>query len=165
MTQVEKLQLKNTVERVLHAPGNTIKNNLEWSFVFDHNMPKEEISRISKEIIITLKQYNKIFQNARLNVVEWKSDEEILHRNVSMPSIQLGSYFQDYEQQVEDKKIENLAAALKLYQARARLILLITKEKYQPEDQQKWKECMNPFLFHRLITICEGKCEFFKRIP
>ena len=164
MTPVEKLQLNNTVERVLHAPGNTVQNNLEWTFVFDYNMPKEELKEISKEIIITLKQHSTIFQNARLNVVEWKSDSEIIHKNVSMPSIQIGSYFQDYEQQIEEKKIEDLAAALKLFQARAKLIILITKENYQPTDMNKWKENMNPFLFHRLFTICEGICSFFKRI-
>lgn len=164
MTPVEQLQLKNTVERVLHAPGNTVKNHLEWTFVFDLNMPKGELATVSKEIIITLKQHSNIFQNARLNVVEWKSDNEITHKNVSMPSIQTGSYFQEYEQQVEKKKIEDLAAALKLFQARARLIILITKERYQPENLQKWKESMNPFLFHRLVTVCEGRCEFFSGV-
>lgn len=163
MTQVEKLQLKNTVERVLHAPGNSIKNNLEWTFVFDYNMPKDELQEVSKEIIITLKQHNVIFQNARLNVVEWKSDEEIYHKNVSMPSIQIGSYFQDYETKEEDKKIENLAAALKLFQARAKLIILITNKEYKPVDMQKWKDNMNPFLFHRLFKVIDGKCSFFTR--
>lgn len=160
MTPVQKLQLKNAVEKVLHAPCNAIKEKLEWAFVFDFNLPKEEVSNMSKEIVNTLKQHSQIFRNARLNVVEWKSDDEIEHKIVSMPLIQTGSHFKDYKIQKKEKRIEELAVQLKLYQARSKLIILLTDEKYLLEDMNKWEQHMNPFLFKRMFLVHDNKCKF-----
>lgn len=162
MTPVQKFQLNNAVEKVLHAPCNTIKDKLEWAFVFDFNLPKEEISNMSKEIVNTLKQHSPIFQNARLNVVEWKSDNEIEHKIVSMPLIQMGSYFKDYRTQPKEKRIEELVVQLKLFQARSKLIILLTDEKYLLEDMNKWKQHMNPFLFKRMFLLHDNTCKFFE---
>lgn len=160
MTSVQKLQLNNTVEKVLHAPCNTIKDNLEWAFVFDYNLSKEEISGTSSEIVNTLKQHSPIFRNARLNVVEWKSDREIEHKNVSMPLIQMGSFFKEYRTQRKEKRIEELIAQLKLYQARSKLIILLTDETYLLEDINKWNQHMNPFLCKRMFLVHDNRCKF-----
>ncbi len=161
MTAVQKLQFKNAVEKVLHAPCNAIVDKLEWAFVFDFNLSKEEISNMSKEIVSTLKQYNPIFQNARLNVVEWISDNKIEHKIVSMPLIQIGSYFKEYRTHPKEKRIEELAVQLKLFQARSKLIIVLTDEKYLLEDTDKWKQHMNPFLFKRMLLVHDNTCKFF----
>lgn len=161
MTSVQKLQLNKAVEKVLHAPCNVNKENMEWTFVFDFNLSKEEISAMSKEIVTALKQHHTIFQNARLNVVEWISDDEINHKIVPMPLIQLGSYFKAYNTKPNKKKIEELAVQLKLYQARSQLIILLTDESYYLEDMVKWEQYMNPFLYKKMFLMHDYTCKFF----
>lgn len=160
MTPVQKLQFNNAVEKVLHAPCNLIKDNLEWAFVFDFNLSKEEVSNTSKEIVNTLKQHSPIFQNARLNVVEWKSDTEIEHKIIAMPLIQTGSYFKEYRSQPKEKKIDELIVQLKLFQARSKLIILLTDETYLVEDKNRWNQNMNPFLCKRMFIFHDNKCKF-----
>lgn len=159
MTPLQRIQLKNTVEKVLHAPCNASKDNLEWAFVFDYNVSKEQISSTSREIVTILKQHSPIFQNARLNVVDWKSDQKIEHKIAAMPLIQMGTLFKEYQTIQKEKRIEELMVQLKLYQARSKLIILLTDKTYLLQDIEKWNQSVNPFLCRRIILVSDNECK------
>ena len=74
-TQVQKLQLRNEVQRVLHVPGNYTGGILEMAIVIDHCLTKEQVKETVKEIVQTLKQTDQVFRNVRLNVIDWYSDD------------------------------------------------------------------------------------------
>ena len=67
--------------------------------------------------------------------------------------MQTGSAFQDYEPFASRKRLELLCGQLKMFQARSRLLLLITEGDLIIEDQALLRENLNPFLYRKLILI------------
>ena len=126
LTQVQKLQLKNAVQRVLHVPGNYRGGPIEMAVVADYSADGEALAECGKEIVAVLKSMGDTFRNVRLNLVRWKADDDINHEISALAYLQTGSAFQDYEPFASRKRLELLCGQLKMFQARSRLLLLIT---------------------------------------
>ena len=86
-TQVQKLQLRNEVQRVLHVPGNYTGGILEMAIIIDHCLTKEQVKETVKEIVQTLKQTDQVFRNVRLNVIDWYSDDHFEKNVKGMPML------------------------------------------------------------------------------
>lgn len=169
MTPVERLQFKNKVQMALHAPGGPLADAahggpksgtgspvLEMTLIFDCDLEKEEAAEKGKEIITALKQTDEIFRNVRLNAVRWISDETITRGVTAAPILQMGRYFEDYEQHSADKRLEVLMDYLKKFDARSRLLILVTEGKYRVEDAEALKKSLNPFLYRKILLMEPG---------
>ena len=117
---------------------------------------KEEAAEKGKEIITALKQTDEIFRNVRLNAVRWISDETITRGVTAAPILQMGRYFEDYEQHSADKRLEVLMDYLKKFDARSRLLILVTEGKYRVEDAEALKKSLNPFLYRKILLMEPG---------
>lgn len=163
-TQVQKLQLNNQVDRILHAPGNFQGGNLEMTMVFDYDTDMDRLREDACEIVTTLKSHSPVFRNVRFNGVKWKGDLSITNQIVPMTFIQMGKFFDEKDCNVNDiealgnenkdiKKLEILLQKLKMYHARSKLILILTDGKYQVSHKESAKSALNPFLKHKLLLI------------
>lgn len=74
------MSLKNGVERVLHVPGNYTGGILEMTLVVDCNLPEKYVKEFVSDIAATLRMHSEVFRNVRLNLLMWKSDEEMTNR-------------------------------------------------------------------------------------
>lgn len=174
MTPVQKQLLKNSVMRVLHAPGGPYasgsgkavrqgearpgengagRNILEMTIVFDCSMTREDAKAYGADIIGALKSADEIFRNTRLNVVRWISDGEIRRDMTAAPMLQMGGYFADFEQKEQRKTLECLLENLKKFDARSRLVILVTDGGFGVSDPKKLQENLNPFLHRRLVIV------------
>ena len=70
-----------------------------------------------------------------------------------MSVVQLNSYYDDYEQCIKRKNFEKLISYLKLFQARAKLIILLTDGNYQVEQEELLQQAMQPFLEKKLMQV------------
>lgn len=174
---VEKKQLNNCVDMVLHSKGNTVPENsiLEMTIILDESLSKDYLKDVAKDIVATLKQHNKVFENVRNNIVYWKVNGDIKTEIVPMSFIILERLFNDdsisentditmnacnqnkatKDDMINNQKLENLYGYLKLFHARSKLIILITGEKFSIENNSLLKENINPFLKTKLIVINE----------
>ena len=153
MTPVSLQMFKNTVERILHVPGNFTEQNLEMALVIDGSLSKEQVESYVPELLGSLKRHSEVFRNVRLNVVDWKSNEQITNQVRPMSVVMLHSFYEEYNQVETAKYFEKLVAYLKLYQARAKLIILLTDGKYQVEREDELELAMQPFLEKKLMQV------------
>lgn len=144
---------KNTVERILHVPGNFTEPILEMAVVIDENLTKEQVSKYLPELLRTLKLHSETFRNVRLNVVNWSLDGEITNRIVPMSMVMLPGFYEDYTSHPQRKSFEKLVAYLKMYQARAKLIILLTDGKFYIEQEEQLLKEMQPFLDKKLMQV------------
>lgn len=159
-TPVERMQIKNAVERVLHVPGNFSGGTLEMAMAFDCNLPKEYIQQMGKDIAALLKSHSEVFRNVRVNGIRWEEDEVFIKELTSLPHLQMGRYFDEYECVKHCKRLELLTAQLKKFYARSKIILLFTDGNYRIEDAALYKESIHPFLYRKLIVVqCAGQQE------
>lgn len=176
MTPSEKLKLKNSVMRTLHAPGgpyapgahltavypgegrgeSAAGNILEMTIVFDCTLSREQARAYGTEIIGTLKNADEIFRKTRLNAIRWISDDKIRHDVTAAPMLQMGGYFVDYEQHPAQKRLEILMENLKKFEARSRLVILVSDGAWEIGDPKRLKENLNPFLYRRLVLVEPG---------
>ena len=137
---------KNTVDRILHVPGNFTEPVLEMAVVIDYNLSREQVTEYLPSLLGALKMHSEVFRNVRLNVVQWREDENIVCKVSPMSMVQLSSYYDDYEPCVKQKDFEKLISYLKLFQARAKLIVLLTDGNYQVEQEELLQRAMQPLL-------------------
>lgn len=161
MTQAEKILIKRLTEQVLHVPGNFTKNILEMTIVLDYGMEKAKCQERCIELLQTLKQHSKVFQNVRLNVTAWKSDEYMENQVVPISVMLLGRYFEGYETTEGKKDITPLMAYLKKFHARSKLIFLITDGQYMVGNREELLQNMKPFLGKKGIILQSDKIERF----
>ncbi|MBQ7840797.1 MAG: hypothetical protein IJ390_09995 [Lachnospiraceae bacterium] len=126
---------------------------LEMTLVFDMSLSQEKVRAAGADIISALKNADEIFRNVRCNVVWWHSDEKILHEVAAAPMIQMGRSFEGWEQNLQKKRLGILMDDLKKFQARARLLIVVTNETEVFEDAKLLHDSLNPFLYHRLILV------------
>lgn len=161
-TQIQLLQMKNAVMRVLHVPGNYSGGILEMAVVADYHLPSEELKDACSEIAGALKRTDEVFRNVRLNLIKWVSDDTIIKEVSALPKLQMGKAFEDYEELSGKKKtsgkksLDELFRQLKLFYARSKIIILITDESYEILDEKKIKEYLHPFLVRKLIILNNG---------
>ena len=152
---IQLLRMKQGVERILHVPGNYKGGILEMALVIDCGLPAEEAKEQVQGIVKALKSHSETFRNVRLNVIWWKSDREIATEVLPMAAMQLGTPFDGYEQKQEDKCIDKLLENLKLFQARSKLILLLSKGDFSVQDQEKCMESLKPFLGRKMLLLLD----------
>lgn len=158
---LQKIQLRNAVEQVLHVPGNYRGGVLEMAIVFDCNLSKQTATETAKELVNALKQQNELFRNVRLNTIQWRSDHELRKEITPMAHLQLGTFFESYQQKNEDKALEILTGQLKKFYARSKLIIVLTDGKFSVRESAELEESLKPFLGKKLIfvKINEESCE------
>lgn len=150
---LQKLKLRNAVEQVLHVPGNYRGGILEMAIVFDCNITKQTITETAKELATALKQQSEVFRNVRLNTIQWRSDSELIKEVTPMAHLQLGTYFENYEQKSTEKALEILTDQLKKFYARSKLIIVLTDEKFTVREPEGLEESLKPFLKSKLIFV------------
>lgn len=165
ITDMQLLQIKNAVMRVLHVPGNYTGGNLEMAVAVDYSIPLEELREDCARIASALKRQDEIFRNVRLNLIRWVSDECIIKESSSLPALQMGAAFLPESDPVcENKTIDELLSQMKLYYARSKVILLLAGEGYLLRDEEAASKALNPFLKRKLILIQKGECRETERL-
>lgn len=164
-TQIQLLQIKNKAMRILHVPGNYNGGILEMAIVADYSIPYAELKENCASIARALKQTDEVFRNVRVNLIKWVSDEYIIKEISSLPILQMGKAFEDYESLKallpdvqkadgsERKTKDELFRQLKLFYARSKLILIVTNGDFRSQDESKVQEYLNPFLKRKLLMI------------
>ena len=153
MSPVFLHQFHNRIERVLHIKGNFTGPILEMALVMDHHVSAEQMKQNVSAILRCLKQQSEVFRNVRFNVVDWCDDARISTRVCPMLSAVTDSFYQDYEQIGETKRIELLYEYLKFYHARSKIVLIVTDGQYTIEDEKSGEMALKPFLGRKLIQI------------
>lgn len=156
MTPVQMKLFMNDVERVLHAPGNLPGGKLtEMAVVLDYKLPLEQLAGTSRDIVSALKKKGDLFQNVRLNVVKWITDEQIVTEMLPLSMLGIGRGLEDYGNMshTEDKALEVLAGQLKLFHARSRLVILVSDGQWQVNQRDAWESNLQPFLHKKWIWV------------
>lgn len=153
LSTVFLMKYKNTVDRILHVKGNYSGGILEMAVVIDHSLPKECVQNIVPQLLQTLKMHSEVFRNVRLNMVEWCSDNVITAQVSPMSMAGMSGYYDGYEQQKVKKDFLKLVSYLKLFQARAKVIILLTDGDIEVLTQESVKAAMQPFLDKKLMQV------------
>lgn len=156
MDVLTTMNLKNGVERVLHVKGNYQGGILEMTLVVDCSLPKEYADTMSREIAGILRLHSEIFRNVRLNLLWWKSEKRIENQPAAMPFLQMGTYFETYQEIEGIKYLDGLAEVLKLYHARSKLILILADDPVRVRDSEKIRQTMHPFLGKKSLFLIYG---------
>ncbi|MGN0350587.1 MAG: hypothetical protein ACI4ES_02965 [Roseburia sp.] len=149
-------KIKDAVEHILHVPGNFRGGILEMTVVVDKNLSAESVKDILPQVIKALKMHSEVFKNVRFNMVSWEQGK-IENRCCPMQMVMTSGFYNDYEQKIEEKKLEDLLLYLKEFQARAKLILFFTDGTYQIEEPETLKQKMQPFLGKKLLCMLLGE--------
>ena len=152
---IQLLKMKQSVERILHVPGNYKGGILEMAIIVDCAMDKVSAKENIQAIIKALKSHSETFRNVRLNVIWWKSDEQIVTEVIPMTVLQMGTPFDSYEQVEEEKNIDELFKNLKLFQARSKLILLLSEGKFGIGNVEGCMESLKPFLGRKMLLLLD----------
>ena len=150
------MNLNNAVERVLHVPGNYTGGILEMTFVVDCALPAEYVRKTAADIAVTLRAHSEVFRNVRLNLVYYKSEEEVENRVVPISFLQMSTCFEGYERRDADKSLDSLAGKLKLFHARSKLILVLAGEELKIRDRDVLNRNMQPFLGKKSLFLKVG---------
>lgn len=153
MGPIMRMSLKNGVERVLHVKGNYTGGILEMTLVIDCSLPENYVKELAGEIAATLRSHSEVFRNVRLNLLLWYSDTEMTNRVIPISFLQTSGCFSEYCQRSGQKRLEVLAAKLKLFHARSKLILVLTGGESCVEDEQMLSESMKPFLEKKILFL------------
>jgi len=160
LSPVFLMKFKNTVERILHVRGNYNGGILEMAVVLDHNVEREMVQELVPELFRVLKMHSEVFRNVRLNMVQWESDEAISNQVTPMSMAGLSSFYKDYFCRPAEKDWMKLIQYLKMFQARSKLIIVITKSSEAYDDcgnlQESLKIAMQPFLDKKLMQVIVG---------
>lgn len=161
---IQLLKMKQGVERILHVPGNYKGGILEMALVIDCNLDRQKAKENVQAIVKALKSHSETFRNVRLNVVWWKSDEEIITEVMPMTVLQIGTPFESYEKMAAQKRIDGLFANLKMFQARSKLILLLSDGQFGIEQEENCMESLKPFLGRKMLLMLDEVSEEIERL-
>ncbi|MDO4303203.1 MAG: hypothetical protein Q4D94_04755 [Bacillota bacterium] len=153
MNVIEKKDLNNAVERVLHVKGNYTGGILEMTLVIDAGLPREYVASMAADIASTLRAHSEVFRNVRLNLLLFKSDWELENKVIPFSFLQMGSCFEDYRQVLGERSLDALTAALKLFHARSKLILVLSRERFSIRDEEAVAQNMKPFLGKKSLFL------------
>lgn len=153
MGPIMRMSLKNGVERVLHVKGNYTGGILEMTLVIDCGLPEDYVRELSAETASILRSHSEVFRNVRLNLFYWQSDETMTNRVIPISFLQTSGCFAEYHREQNHKRLEVLAAKLKLFHARSKLILVLADKEIYVEDQQELLQNMRPFLEKKSLFL------------
>jgi hypothetical protein len=132
------------------------------AIVIDCAYSADAIRVLCREVANSCKKQSEIFRNVRLNMVMWRHDG-ITAEVTAMAYLQTGNCFDSYEKdEKREKSPEELMDYLKRFQARSKLILILTPNAnaiVPTQDKQVLIESMNPFLKQKLIILYPDKIE------
>lgn len=154
---IETKKLKDITERILHVPGNYTGGILEMTLVLDFRLKKEYIKVMAEEIVKALKSKGEIFRNVRLNVVYWKSDEQIINEVTAMSCLLTDGFYEDFAVEDYEKQVEILMEYLKKFHARSKLIIIISDD-FAVRDAARFKVSVTPFLERKSILVKRNVC-------
>ncbi len=165
LTDLKKKNINKTAQKILHIPGNAPKTNvLEMALVLDCSLDPEYIRETSKDVLSHLRKEGDPFLNMRLNLIKWRSDEEFIKYVSSYPDILMGRAIDDADVMTTEKHIDTLAALLKKFYARSKIVILITdKKNCTCLNMEQVQEDMKPFLHKKMIYIYED--DTFAYVP
>lgn len=164
LQMIQLLKMKQGVERILNVPGNYRGGILEMAVVVDCGLERETAKENIRSILKALKSHSDTFRNVRLNVVWWKSDEEIVTEVIPMTVMQMGTPFEEYEQRREEKHLDPLLENLKLFQARSKVILLLSDGKFQVEKEEVCLDSLKPFLGRKMLFLLENLSDTVEKL-
>ena len=174
ISDIQILQIKNQINRILHVPGNYNGGPLEMAVVVDYHMPEAELCEACKGIAGMLKKQDDVFRNVRLNLIKWVSDDVIIKEVTPMPFLLMGRAFEDYgelaggveevsgepaEADLEEclpkpeKSLDELFRQLKLFYARSKVILILSDGSFHIEDAKAVQGYLQPFLARKLLLV------------
>jgi hypothetical protein len=160
-------QWKDTVDRILHVPGNFTGKVLEMTVVIDKNLSAEIVRDILPQLLKALKMHDKTFQNVHFNLTYWEQDERMVNNSCPMAMAITEGFYQNYQEEHFSKDLGNLMTYLKLFHARSKLIILLTDGDYHISDMEVLDQSMQPFLEKKLLMLkCmqrEDGCEITVR--
>lgn len=153
LTQMKRLQINQCVDRILNAPGNQVKSGmvLEMAVVLDESCGEKYILELSSELAASLKAHADIFQNVRCNVIRWGAGEDICTEIMPLAFVQLGKAVPRICEGMP--RFDSLTAYLKLYHARCRLVLVLTKGAYRFGNPAACMDNLTPFLKRKLLLV------------
>ena len=154
-TDIQLLQLKNTVTRILHSPGNYTGGVLEMAVVADCHIPAAELKEDCRRIAQMLKK-DETFRNVRVNLLKWASDDCIEKEVIPLMFLLTGSAFENIPDP-GDKTLDELFRQLKLFYARSKVVLVLTDGNYRIADNQAVKAYLQPFLSRKLLLLQNGQ--------
>lgn len=171
LTDIQLLQLKNAVSHILRVPGNYTGGVLEMAVVADYSLPVAVVREECGQIADMLKKQNEVFRNVRLNLIRWIADEQIQKEVIPMSFLTTGRAFsKETDGEAADektagialfwqegKRLDELFRQLKLFYARAKVILLLTDGSYRIEDRAAVREYLQPFLARKLLILQNGE--------
>lgn len=157
LSPVRNLQLHNQIERVLHVPGNYQGGILEMALVVDRMYDRETVRALCADIIESCKKQSEVFRNIRLNMVMW-SGEEIRTEATAAAYVQMGTFFETYEQEdiSSNKNTVELMEYLKKFHARSKLIIILVRDQEKfcaVSEPEKLRQAMSPFLKQKLVLV------------
>lgn len=153
MTPLQRKKFTNQIQRILHVPGNYRGGVLEFVIVVDYCLSQEVINVAVKEMITVLKNTDKIFLNARLNIIKWISDEKIIKEVSSMGMAQMGRSFEVWENGDLKKSYDELTRQLKLFYARSKIVIVLSKGDYITKEKEAVEKNLKPFLGRKMYLI------------
>lgn len=158
LTDIQLLQIKNRINRILHVPGNNTGSILEMAIVADYQMEPEVLREDVRRVVEMLKKQEETFRNVRLNLIKWVSDDCIIKEVVPMPFLLLGRAFEDLPVITDREKTwDELLRQLKLFYARSKVILVFTNDSYRVEDEKAVRSYLQPFLARKLLVLRNGE--------
>lgn len=159
MSPVQMKLWMDEVERVLHAPGNLQDGKLtEMTITLDGALSKERLEVLCKELVGCLKRKGERFQNVRVNVVSWMSDEQTEAEVLPLAMLGIGRGLEKFSKQGNpvQKHLDCLAGYLKLFQARSKLIILVSDGNWHIESEEALQQNLQPFLYRKWIWMDEN---------
>lgn len=153
MTPLQRKEFVNQIQRVLHVPGNYRGGILEMALVADYGISKENLEEACKEMVNALKSCDKIFMNARFNLIKWVDDEDIRKEVSSMGVVQMGRAFEDYVPANPQKSLDELLRQLKLFYARSKIVIVLTDGDYTIQSTAAVESYQKPFLGKKLLLL------------
>ena len=153
LSMIQLLKMKQGVERILHIPGNYKGGILEMALIVDCSLDREDAKNSVQGMVKALKSHSEVFRNVRLNMIWWQSDEKIVTEVIPMPVAQMGTPFESYEQVKAEKSLDALLKNLKLFQARSKVILLISDGAFEISEEEGCMESLKPFLGRKMLMM------------
>lgn len=153
LSNVHKMKIRNSTEMILRVPGNYRGGVLEMTIVFDYNLSREKLVKVTGELVGTLKSQSEVFRNVRVHTYKWKNNQTIEKEITPLPILQMGRFFDEYEQNPQVKSLDELTRQLKLFGARSKLVILITDGSNRIIDETEISKNLQPFLLKKMMII------------
>jgi hypothetical protein len=160
LTDIQLLQVKNEVNRILHVPGNFSGGILEIAVVTDYCMDRDVLREECRQISNFLKKQKEEFRNVRCNLIKWISDECIIKEVIPMAYLQIGKAFEEEQtffQPEKGKSLDELLRQLKLFYARSKVIMILTEGDFCIQDEEAVRSALQPFLEKKLFILKQGQ--------